>query len=78
MELGYWWNLDFGDSLSLIMQDNWYVLVMIEHFSKWLNLVPLLDHNNKETTYAILYIMFKIFGAPGTKIQNFVRNSIFV
>jgi hypothetical protein len=68
MGLGYWWNLDFGDSLSLIMEDNWYVLVIIEHFSKWLKLVLLLDHSNKEITYAILYIMLKSFGALGTKI----------
>jgi len=47
MGLGYWWNLDFGDSLSLIMWDNWYFLVIIKHFLKWLKLVPLLDHSNK-------------------------------
>jgi hypothetical protein len=30
------------------------VLVMIKHFYKWLELVPLLDCNNEGTTYAIL------------------------
>jgi len=40
---------------------------MIEHFSKWLELVPLPDHNNERAAYAILDIMLNEFGAP-TKV----------
>jgi hypothetical protein len=36
---------------------------MIEHFSKWLELVPFLDHSNEKTTYAFLDMIFKRFGA---------------
>ncbi len=46
MGLGYQWNLDFVNPLNLTTQHNLYVLVMIEHFSKWLELVLLLDYNN--------------------------------
>jgi len=35
---------------------------MIEHFSKWLELVPLPNHNSEGTTYAFLDKMFSRFG----------------
>jgi hypothetical protein len=37
MGFGYQWSLDFIDPLSLTPQYNRYVLIMIEHFSKWLH-----------------------------------------
>jgi hypothetical protein len=36
---------------------------MIENFSKWLELVSLLDHNNEGATYAFLDMVFSRFGA---------------
>jgi hypothetical protein len=36
---------------------------MIEHFSKWLELVPLPDYSNEGTTYAFLDMVFNRFGA---------------
>jgi hypothetical protein len=36
---------------------------MIEHFSKWLELVLLLDHNSEEATYAFLDKVLSRFGA---------------
>jgi hypothetical protein len=36
---------------------------MIEHFSKWLELVLLLDHSNERAAYAFLDRMFNRFGA---------------
>jgi hypothetical protein len=46
--------MDFASPLSLTPQHNQYVLVMIEHFSKWLELVPLSDCSNEGVTYAFL------------------------
>jgi hypothetical protein len=43
------------------MQHNQYVLVMIEHFSKWLKLVPLLNYNNEGATYAFMEKIFNRF-----------------
>jgi hypothetical protein len=37
---------------------------MIEHFSKWLELMSLLNRNTEGTTYAFLDKMFNRFGAP--------------
>jgi hypothetical protein len=36
---------------------------MIKHFSKWLELVPFLDHRSEKTTYAFLDRIFRRFGA---------------
>jgi hypothetical protein len=49
--------------LILIIQHNRYYLVMIEHFLKWLKLVPLLDCNNESDAYAFLDIVLTRFGA---------------
>jgi hypothetical protein len=54
MGLRYWWSLDFVSPLNLTPWHNLYVLVIIEHFSKWLELVPLLDPNNEGIAYAFL------------------------
>ena len=43
MDLGYWWSLDFTRLLPSTKRNNKYVSVMIEHFSKSIELVALLD-----------------------------------
>jgi hypothetical protein len=45
MELDYRWNLDFAGSLIVTPLHNKYVLVMIEYFFKWLEVVALLMHS---------------------------------
>ncbi len=62
MGLGYQWSLDFFGPLSLTPWHNQYVLVMIEHFSKWLELVLLLNCNSERATYAFLNRIFNRFG----------------
>ncbi len=63
MGFGYQWSLDFANPLGLTPWHNQYVLVMIEHFSKSLELVPLLDHSSEGTTYAFLAKILNRFGA---------------
>jgi hypothetical protein len=36
----------------------------MKHFSKWLELVPLLDYNNEGVAYALIDKLFNNFGAP--------------
>ncbi len=64
MGLGYRWSLDFVDPLRLTPRYNRYVLVMIEHFSKWLQLVPFLDRRSERITYTFLDKILRRFGAP--------------
>jgi hypothetical protein len=62
MGLGYKWSLDFAGPLRLTPEHNQHVLVMIEHFTKWLELVPLSNHSSEEVTYAFLDRVFSKFG----------------
>jgi hypothetical protein len=59
------------------------MLVMIEQFSKWLEMV--LDYNSERATYAFLKIMFNRFGVlievlitkvqiPMGNFKSFVKN----
>jgi hypothetical protein len=62
--------LDFSGLLSLTPQHNRYVLVMIEHFFKWLELVPLPNHNSEGATYAFMDIMFSRLDVPTKVFTN--------
>ena len=52
MGLDYWWSLYFAGPLPITKRHNKYVLVMIEHFSKWIELVTLPDKFSKGVAYA--------------------------
>jgi hypothetical protein len=43
---------------------------MVEHFSKWLELVPLPDRNSEGTTYTFLDMVFSRFGVPSKVLTN--------
>ncbi len=60
---GYRWSLDFTRPLPLTVQHNRYVLVMVEHFSKWIELVPSLDKSSEGIAYAFLDRVLSHFGA---------------
>ncbi len=64
MALGCHWSLDFAGPLPLIVRHNRYGLVMVEHFSKWIELVPFLDKSNEGVAYAFLDKVLSHFGAP--------------
>jgi hypothetical protein len=70
MGMGYHWSLDFAGPLPLTVWHNRYVLVMVEHFSKWIELVPFPDKSSKEVAYAILDRMFSHFGAPAKVLTD--------
>jgi hypothetical protein len=82
--LGYWWSLDFARPSPLTMWHNQYVLVMVDKFSKWIQLVLLLNKSNKRVAYAFLDQVFNQSGAPtevpmiSCSSQNqIVQNQIF-
>jgi len=62
--LGYRWSLDFARPLPLLVRHNRYVLVIVEHFSKWIELVPSPDKSNEGVAYAFLDRVLSHFGAP--------------
>jgi hypothetical protein len=77
MGLGYRWSLDFARPLPLTVRHNKYVLVMVEHFSKGIDLVPSPDKSSEGVAYAFLDRVLSHFGAPtevltdqGTEFQG--------
>jgi hypothetical protein len=70
MGLGYHWSLDFLGPLPLTIHHNRYVLVMVEHFSKWIELVPSPDKSNEGVAYAFLDRVLSHFGAPADVLTD--------
>jgi hypothetical protein len=70
MGLGYHWSLDFVGPLPLMVRHNRYVLVMVEHFSKWIELVPSPDKSNEGLAYAFLDRVLSHFGAPAKVLTD--------
>jgi hypothetical protein len=67
MGLSYRWSLDFAGPLLVTPRYNKYVLVMIEHFSKWIELVALPDKFSEGATYSFLDRVLSRFG-PLTEV----------
>jgi hypothetical protein len=63
MGLRYQWSLDFSRPLNLSIHHNWYVVVMIEHFFKFFELVTLWDKSNERVAYAFLDQVLSRFSA---------------
>jgi hypothetical protein len=70
MRLGYRWSLDFAGPLLITLRHNKYVLVMIEHFSKWIELVALPDKFSERTAYSFLDHVLSRFGAPAEVLTD--------
>ncbi len=64
MGLGYRWSLDFAGPLPVTSRHNRYMLVMVEHFSKWIELVALPDKSSEGVAYSFLNRVLSHFGAP--------------
>ena len=54
MDLDYRWSLDFAGPLPITKRHNKYVMVMIGHFSKWIELVALPNKFSEGVAYAFL------------------------
>jgi hypothetical protein len=70
MGLGYRWSLDFVGPLPITPRHNKYVLVMIEHFSKWIELVALPDKFSEGAAYSFLDRVLSRFGAPAEVLTD--------
>ena len=64
MGIGYKWSLDFVGPLPPTPPGAKYVLVMVEHFSKWIELVALSQNSLELATAAFLDRVLARFGAP--------------
>ena len=63
--LGYRWGVDFAGPLSLTKAGNKWVLVCIEHFTKWVELIPLPSKSSRDSAQGLLQGVLSRYDAPG-------------
>ena len=68
--LGYLWGVDFVGPLLETAAGNTYVLVCIEHFTKWVELIPLPSKSSKDAARALLEGVQSRYRAPGEVLTN--------
>jgi hypothetical protein len=56
------WSYDLVGELPQTSKDNVYIMIMIQHFSKWVELVVLLDKSSHSTSQVFLQVLSR-FGA---------------
>jgi hypothetical protein len=50
----YRWSCDLAGELAQTSKGNVYIMIMIEHFSKWVELVTLPDKSSHNTSHVFL------------------------
>ena len=68
--LGYRWGVDFAGPLQRTLAGNAWVLVCIEHFTKWVELIPLPSKSSKDAVRALLDCVLSRYGAPGEVLTD--------
>jgi hypothetical protein len=63
--LFYHWSCDLAGELPQTSRGNVYIMIMIEHFSKLIELVALVDKSSHNTSQAFLQHVLSRFGACG-------------
>ena len=62
--LGHRWGVEFVGPLEKTATGHTYVLVCIEHFIKWVELIPLPSKCSKDAARALLEGVLSRYGAP--------------
>jgi transposase InsO family protein len=70
MGLGYRWSLDFAGPLPKTGRKNIYVLVMVEHFSKWIELAATSSKASEVVAIEFLDRVLSRFGAPAEVLTD--------
>ena len=68
--LGYRWGVDFSGPMQETAAGNTYVLVRIEHFTKWVELIPLPSKSSKNAARALLEGVLSRYGALGEGLTD--------
>jgi hypothetical protein len=69
MELFYRWGVDLCKMPHTFEDGNKYVVVMIEHFTKWVELVPIPEKSSFYTAAALKGVLTR-FGAPAEVLTD--------
>ena len=68
--MGYRWGVDFAGPLAKTPRGNKWVLVCIEHFNKWVELIPLPSKSSANAAWGLLEGVLSRYGAPGEVITD--------
>ena len=63
--LGYKWGVDFAGPLDKTTPGHKWVMVCIEHFTKWVELIPLPSKSSGNSARGLLEGVLGMYGAPG-------------
>jgi transposase InsO family protein len=66
----YRWGCDLCGPFDETPRGYKYLLVCIEHFSKWVEVIPLKSKNPSETRDAFIHAVFTRFGAPAEVLTD--------
>ena len=78
MRLGYRWSLDFAGPLVVTPHGAKYVLVTMEHSSKWTELVALPKNSTELAATAFLDRVLARFGTPAEVLTDQVKEFLSV
>ena len=70
MGMFYRWSLDMAGPFPISRRGNRYILVMIEHFSKWIEVVVLPRKESRLTADAFLQRILTLYGAPAEVLTD--------
>ena len=62
--------MGFGGALQETAAGNTYVLVCIEHFTKWVEMIPLPSKSSKDAARALLDKVMSRYGARGEILRD--------
>ena len=68
--LGYRWGVDFAGPLPRTSANNTMVMVCIEHFTKWIELIPLPSKSSRDSARGLLEGVLSRYGAPGVILTD--------
>ena len=77
--MGYRWRVDFAGPLATTPWGNKWILVCIEHFSKWVELIPLPSKSSANAARGVLEGVLSWYRAPEevlTKVESSWGNSM--
>ena len=68
--LGYRWGVELAGPLQRTSVGNAWVFVCIEHFTKWVELLPLPSLSSKDAARTLLDGVLSRYGAPGEVLTD--------
>jgi hypothetical protein len=68
--LFYRWGVDLAGPFKVTSRGNAYVMICIEHFSKWIEVVPLPNKSAATTAHGLMAAVIARFGAPAEIVHD--------